>query len=71
MPITITINNITGATPFDIYICSNTSTQCIYRATISTFPADIDVPSIMLNQLSYKLKVIDDNGCEIIKILTL
>jgi hypothetical protein len=63
MPAKIIINNITGATPFDIYICDNPITNCIYINTISTLPYEFNIPSIMENQDDYNLKVIDDNNC--------
>lgn len=63
MPSKITINNITGATPFDIYVCDNPITTCIYIDTISTLPHEFDIPSIMENQDDYNLKVIDNNNC--------
>lgn len=71
MPTNITINDITGTTPFDIYICNSGLTTCIYVDTINntSFPYDFQIPSIIEGQLSYKLKVVDDDGC--IKILTL
>ena len=67
MPTVITINDISGATPFDIYICNNSITTCVYSDTITTFPTDIVIPTVMENQLSYNLKVIDNNGCVSIK----
>lgn len=63
MPTKITINNITGATPFDIYVCDNPITTCIYINTISTLPFEFDIPSIMENQNDYNLKVIDNENC--------
>jgi len=66
MPTEIIINNITGATPFDIYLCDDSLTTCVYINTVDTFPHTFNVPTIMDNQLSYNLKVIDNNGCEII-----
>lgn len=63
MPTKITINNITGTTPFDIYVCDNPITTCIYINTISTLPFEFDIPSIMENQNDYNLKVIDNDNC--------
>ena len=63
MPDKITINNITGTTPFDIYVCDNPITTCIYINTISTLPFEFDIPSIMENQDDYNLKVIDNDNC--------
>lgn len=66
MPTTITINDITGTTPFDIYLCDDPLTTCIYVDTITGTTYSFDVPSIMDGQLSYNLKVVDDNDCVII-----
>ena len=63
MPTQITINNITGASPFNIYICDNPITICIYEETITSFPYLFNVPSIISEQSSVNLKVIDNNGC--------
>jgi hypothetical protein len=71
MPTVITINDISGTTPFDIYICDNPVTTCVYSDTITTFPKNIVIPTILSGLTSYNLKVIDDNGCESFKILTL
>ena len=63
MPAKITINDITGTTPFDIYVCDNPITTCIYIDTISTLPFEFNIPSIMENQDDYNLKVIDNDNC--------
>jgi|TARA_B110000908_G_scaffold170286_1_gene229421 hypothetical protein len=70
MPTTITINNISGATPYDVYVCSNPSSTCIYIDTITLIPYSFDVPSLIDGQPSYILKVIDDNDCIITETLT-
>lgn len=66
MPTNITINNITGASPFNIYLCDQILSTCIYVNTVSVFPYSFDVPIILDGQASYNLKTIDNNGCEII-----
>lgn len=65
MPTNIHINSITGATPFNIYLCYSSNTSCVYIDTIpsSSLPYDFLVPSILEGELSYNLKVIDNNGC--------
>lgn len=70
MPTTITINNISGATPYDVYVCSNPATTCVYIDTITSIPYVFDVPQILDGQSSYILKVVDDNDCSIIETLT-
>jgi len=69
MPTDITINDITGVTPFDIYVCNTGVTTCIYVDTISSLPYTFQVPLVIDGLSSYTLKVVDDDGC--IKLLTL
>ena len=71
MPTNITINNITGTTPFDIYICDDPITTCVYVDTITTLPYTFSVPIILDGQLSYNLKVIDEFNCVVIQNLIL
>lgn len=71
MPKTVTINNITGETPYNIYLCDNPITTCVYIDTISTLPFNFEIPTIMESQNDYTLKVVDDNNCINLTILTL
>jgi hypothetical protein len=70
MPTQITINNLSGASPYDIYLCDNPITTCVYITTTSTLPYVFDIPSIMESQTSFNLKMIDNNGCEVTQNLT-
>ena len=65
MPTNILINNISGATPFNVYLCDQVNVTCVYIDTIPSLslPYNFQVPSIMENQPSYNLKVVDNNGC--------
>jgi hypothetical protein len=63
MALQVTINNITGVTPYDIYICQGDGTSCFYMTTISTVPYIFDIPSPYDSSTQYMLKVIDRNGC--------
>jgi hypothetical protein len=65
MPTEITINTISGATPFDVYICDDPITICVYIDTISTVPYVFNIPSLLDGQTSYNLKVVDNNGCSV------
>lgn len=67
----ITISNITGVSPFKVYLCDNPITLSIYIDTISTFPYNVTVPPIWNNLTSFNLKVIDNINCESILNLTL
>jgi len=68
MPTQITINSISGVSPYDVYLCDNPLTTCIWIDTIisSQLPYIFDVPSIMESQTSFNIKVIDDNNCTVI-----
>ena len=71
MPNNITINTISGATPYDIYLCDSPITTCIYIATISSVPYTFQVPVLLESQTSFNLKMVDNNNCQAITPLTL
>ena len=71
MPVDITINNISGASPYDVYLCNHPITFCVYIDTILSFPYVFEVPSIMLNDNKFNLKIVDNNGCTSIQYLFL
>ncbi len=66
----VTINNITGASPYDVYICDSSQITCVYISTITSTPFMFNIPVLLEGQTSYVLKIIDDNGCQITQILT-
>lgn len=61
----VTINNITGQTPFNIYVCQSDGTGCFYITSISSTPYIFDIPSSYDTSSSYMVKVIDGNNCVI------
>lgn len=63
MPIDITINGLSGASPFDIYLCDDPVSTCIYIDTISSTPYTFQVPIFLDDKLVYNIKVVDDNEC--------
>ena len=63
MAVQVTIDNITGQTPYDIYICQSDGTACFYITTTSTIPYVFDIPAPNDTSLSYMLKVKDGQGC--------
>jgi len=73
MAIKVTISNITGATPYDIYICQPDGTSCFYINTIGSMqlPYEFDIPTPYNTGTSYMLKAIDNNNCIITGTATL
>jgi hypothetical protein len=67
MAIKVTISNITGATPYDIYICQPDGTSCFYINTITSLelPYQFDIPVPYDTASQYMLKVVDNNDCVI------
>jgi len=63
MAVQVTIDGITGQTPYDIYICHSDGTRCFYITTTSTKPYVFDIPAPNDTSLSYMLKVKDGQGC--------
>jgi len=66
MAVLVTINSVTGHTPYDVYICQSNGSNCFYMTTTSTIPYVFDIPAPYNTSPSYMLKVIDSNNCVII-----
>ena len=64
----VTIQNITGTEPFDIWICNycGPNETCIYVATLGDgdIPFTFTLPPSFQNVSSYCVKVIDGNECD-------
>ena len=71
MPTQITINDVTGATPYKVYLCDDPITTCVYISTINTLPYNFFVPTAIDGQPTYNLKIVDNKHCVVIKNLTL
>lgn len=65
MAVQVTINSITGQSPYDVYICQSNGTGCFYISTITSLPYVFDIPEPYNTSTSYQLKVIDSNNCVI------
>jgi hypothetical protein len=65
MAVQVTINNISGLTPYNVYICQSTGAGCFYISTItqSDLPYIFNIPQPYDTASSYMLKVIDANNC--------
>ena len=67
MPTKITVNSITGITPYDFYICLSGGSPCYFIKSISSgsLPYSFQVPVPIQDLPSYNLKVVDSVGCTI------
>jgi hypothetical protein len=63
MAIQVTINSLTGTSPYDVYICDGIVSNCIYIATISSTPYVFNVPAPLDSESSLCVKVVDVNDC--------
>ena len=63
----VTINSLTGTSPYDVYVCDSNVLNCVYIATISSTPYVFNVPPPLDAQSEICVKVVDINGCEIIQ----
>jgi hypothetical protein len=71
MPIDITINNISGSSPYNIYLCDNPVKVCVYINTITSTPYEFTVPQLMSNNSEFNLKIVDNNGCSVYQYLSI
>jgi hypothetical protein len=65
MAVQVTINSVTGQSPYDIYICQSGGTGCFYITTVSIIPYVFDIPAPYDVSSSYMLKIVDSNNCVI------
>ena len=67
MAVQVTINDISGQTPYDIYVCQVDGSGCFYISTItdSSFPYVFDIPVPYDSSPNYMIKAIDANNCVI------
>jgi len=63
MGVAVTINGITGQSPYDLYICQPNGLDCFYIDTIDSIPYMFNIPEPYDTSSSYMLKIIDANGC--------
>jgi uncharacterized secreted protein with C-terminal beta-propeller domain len=72
MPTDITINNISGSTPFDVYVCDTGYTSCIYVSTITSgeLPYTFEIPPVYSSLTNFIVKVVDDNDCVVTDTVT-
>ena len=63
MAVQVTINSLTGTSPYDVYVCDSVLTNCVYIATINSTPYFFDVPAPLDAQSELCVKVVDTNGC--------
>lgn len=71
MPTEITINTLSGTPDYQVYVCDDPIVTCVWIGQISGATYTFTVPPLLDGQPSYNLKVIDNNGCEIIQNLIL
>lgn len=61
----ITITDLGGSSPFDVYTCDTGYTTCVYVSTInsSQLPYQFDLPFIQEGMNPIGLRVVDNTGC--------
>jgi hypothetical protein len=70
MPLEVNITGLSGSSPFNIWICDNPETTCIYVDTVDSSPLTFDVPTPLSFQNDWTIKSIDNNNCISRTILT-
>ncbi len=62
----ITITSISGAAPYDIYVCDQTITYCYFVQTFTGGTLTFNVPPPLDQANPIVLQIFDANGCEMI-----
>ena len=64
-----TIQYITGTPEYNVYVCDNSGINCVYIDTINNFdiPYTKEIPAPYNSMSNFSIKIIDINGCEILK----
>lgn len=63
MDVQVTINGITGQSPYDVYVCQVDGSGCFYISTIESTPYVFDIPVPYNTSPNYMVKAIDANNC--------
>ncbi len=65
MGVRVFIIDITGSTPYQVFICQPGNTGCFYISEITDgdLPYQFDIPAPYNNAESYLLKIVDNFGC--------
>jgi hypothetical protein len=71
MPTEVIINELSGQSPFNIYLCDNPTTSCVFIDTITSAPYSFAIPDIFNGQVSFNLKITTNGGCETFQTLNL
>ncbi len=71
MAINVNIDNITGASPYNIFICDSVGSPCYYITQIASTPYSFVIPPPLNNVSSFILKVVDVNNCQFTSPVTL
>jgi hypothetical protein len=69
--IQVTINNITGSSPYNIYVCDSNQENCFWISIIDTLPYNFIIPPPYDIMNEFCIKVVDSNACNIIKCETI
>jgi hypothetical protein len=65
MPNYITIDSITGQSPYNVYLCDVSFANCIYINTITDLdiPYTFEAPPLYDNTTNIVIRSVDNNGC--------
>jgi hypothetical protein len=65
MPNQVTISTVNGTPNYDIYVCDNTLTTCVYLTTLTPaqLPYTFNVPFPYNNLNPVFIRVVDSTGC--------
>lgn len=66
MATVITIQDILGVEPYNVFLCDDTQSLCIYVAQINNadIPYQFEAPLLLQSYTTFTVKIVDSRPCE-------
>jgi hypothetical protein len=70
MPTNIVISGVTGQSPYNIYVCDDNISSCVWVSQITSgqIPYSFELPYIYTGALDFAVRITDANGCTVTKL---
>jgi hypothetical protein len=67
----ITITNLTGTAPYNIYLCDTSFNGCVWMTSSDFAPVSFMVPPPYDTNTSFGVRIVDVNNCTVEEVVSL